>query len=69
MKLQKEWIHMDKLEPEKLQWIRDLPAPRKKGTKKVGGSLHTSNRMNTSRHSNGIYLFIDIYFSNLSIQM
>ncbi|XP_076021736.1 RNA polymerase II-associated protein 1 isoform X2 [Genypterus blacodes] len=33
MKPQKEWIHMDKLEPEKLQWMGDLPAPRKKGTK------------------------------------
>lgn len=26
---------MDKLEPEKLEWMRDLPAPRKRGTKKV----------------------------------
>lgn len=32
---QKDWVHMDKLEPEKLEWMRDLPAPRKKGTKKV----------------------------------
>lgn len=32
---QKDWIHMDKVEPEKLEWMRDLPAPRKKGTKKV----------------------------------
>nr|XP_046269067.1 RNA polymerase II-associated protein 1 isoform X2 [Scatophagus argus] len=35
VKPQKEWIHMDKLEPEKLQWMRDLPAPRRKGTKKA----------------------------------
>lgn len=32
---QKDWLHMDKLEPEKLEWMRDLPSPRKKGTKKV----------------------------------
>lgn len=32
---QKDWVHMDKVEPEKLEWMRDLPAPRKKGTKKV----------------------------------
>ncbi|TWW72065.1 RNA polymerase II-associated protein 1 [Takifugu flavidus] len=32
---QKEWVHMDKVEPEKLEWMRDLPAPRKKGTKKA----------------------------------
>lgn len=36
MKPQKEWVHMNKLEPEKLEWMRDLPAPRRKGTKKVG---------------------------------
>lgn len=36
VKPQKEWVHMNKLEPEKLEWMRDLPAPRKKGTKKVG---------------------------------
>lgn len=36
MKPQKEWVHMDKLEPEKLEWTRDLPAPRRRGTKKVG---------------------------------
>lgn len=35
LKPQKEWVHMDKLEPEKLEWMRDLPAPRKKGTNKV----------------------------------
>uniref|UniRef100_A0A8C8CET4 RNA polymerase II associated protein 1 n=1 Tax=Oncorhynchus tshawytscha TaxID=74940 RepID=A0A8C8CET4_ONCTS len=35
VKPQKEWVHMDKLEPEKLEWIRDLPAPRRKGTKKA----------------------------------
>lgn len=39
MKPQKNWVHMDKLEPEKLEWMRDLPAPRKKGTKKVGGDF------------------------------
>ncbi|XP_011616044.2 RNA polymerase II-associated protein 1 [Takifugu rubripes] len=32
---QKDWVHMDKVEPEKLEWMRDLPAPRKKGTKKA----------------------------------
>lgn len=26
---------MNKLEPEKLEWMRDLPAPRKRGTRKV----------------------------------
>ncbi len=35
VKPQKEWVHMNKLEPEKLEWMRDLPAPRRKGTKKV----------------------------------
>lgn len=35
VKPRKEWVHMDKLEPEKLEWMRDLPAPRKKGTKKA----------------------------------
>uniref|UniRef100_A0A667YFU6 RNA polymerase II associated protein 1 n=1 Tax=Myripristis murdjan TaxID=586833 RepID=A0A667YFU6_9TELE len=35
VKPQKEWVHMDKLEPEKLEWTRDLPAPRRKGTKKA----------------------------------
>ncbi|XP_039597354.1 RNA polymerase II-associated protein 1 [Polypterus senegalus] len=29
------WVHMDKLEPEKLEWLRDLPPSRKKGTKKA----------------------------------
>ncbi|KAK7904347.1 hypothetical protein WMY93_016954 [Mugilogobius chulae] len=32
VKLHKDWVHMDKLEPEKLEWMRDLPPPRKKGT-------------------------------------
>ncbi|XP_022528268.2 RNA polymerase II-associated protein 1 [Astyanax mexicanus] len=32
---QKEWVHMDKLEPEKLEWTRDLPAPRKQSTKQA----------------------------------
>lgn len=31
----KEWLHMDKLEPDKLEWTRDLPVPRKRGTKKA----------------------------------
>lgn len=31
----KEWIHMDKVELEKLEWTRDLPAPRRSSTKKV----------------------------------
>ncbi|KAM9709096.1 RNA polymerase II-associated protein 1 [Menidia menidia] len=35
VKPQKEWVHMDKLEPEKLEWMRDLPAPRRRGTKKA----------------------------------
>ncbi|XP_058255897.1 RNA polymerase II-associated protein 1 [Hemibagrus wyckioides] len=35
IKPEKEWLHMDKLEPEKLEWMRDLPAPRKQGTKKA----------------------------------
>ncbi|KAM9842185.1 RNA polymerase II-associated protein 1 [Aulostomus maculatus] len=35
VKPQKEWVHMDKLEPEKLEWMRDLPAPRKTGTKQA----------------------------------
>lgn len=35
VKPQKEWVHMNKVEPEKLEWMRDLPAPRRKGTKKV----------------------------------
>lgn len=39
VKPQKEWVHMDKLEPEKLEWMRDLPAPRRKGTKKVRSDL------------------------------
>lgn len=35
VKPQREWLHMNKLEPEKLEWMRDLPAPRRKGTKKA----------------------------------
>ncbi|XP_020569360.1 RNA polymerase II-associated protein 1 isoform X1 [Oryzias latipes] len=35
VKPQKEWVHMDKLEPEKLEWMKDLPPPRKKGTEKA----------------------------------
>ncbi|KAK2826025.1 hypothetical protein Q5P01_020239 [Channa striata] len=34
VKTQKEWVHMDKLEPEKLEWMKDLPTPRRKGTTK-----------------------------------
>ncbi|XP_026085453.1 RNA polymerase II-associated protein 1-like [Carassius auratus] len=33
IKPQKEWLHMDKVEPEKLEWTRDLPAPRRQSTK------------------------------------
>uniref|UniRef100_A0A8C5N5T0 RNA polymerase II associated protein 1 n=1 Tax=Gouania willdenowi TaxID=441366 RepID=A0A8C5N5T0_GOUWI len=32
---QKEWVHMDKVESEKLEWMSDLPAPRRKGTEKA----------------------------------
>lgn len=32
---QKEWVHMDKVEPEKLEWTRDLPAPKRSSTKKA----------------------------------
>lgn len=32
VKPHKDWVHMDKLEPEKLEWMKDLPPPRKKGT-------------------------------------
>lgn len=39
VKPQKEWVHMDKLEPEKLEWLRDLPEPRRKGTKKVRSGI------------------------------
>ncbi|XP_058605829.1 RNA polymerase II-associated protein 1 isoform X2 [Onychostoma macrolepis] len=35
IKPQKEWLHMDKVEQEKLEWTRDLPAPRKQSTKKA----------------------------------
>ncbi|XP_053701075.1 RNA polymerase II-associated protein 1 [Synchiropus splendidus] len=35
VKPQKQWVHMDKMEPEKLEWMRDLPPPRKKGTNKA----------------------------------
>ncbi|KAM9787548.1 RNA polymerase II-associated protein 1 isoform 1-T2 [Syngnathus typhle] len=35
VKPQKDWVHMDQLEPEKLEWIGDLPAPRKTGTKQA----------------------------------
>ncbi|KAJ8291132.1 hypothetical protein GJAV_G00021740 [Gymnothorax javanicus] len=32
---QKEWLHMDKLEAEKLEWLRDLPPPRRRGTERA----------------------------------
>ncbi|XP_036397895.1 RNA polymerase II-associated protein 1 isoform X1 [Megalops cyprinoides] len=35
VKPRKEWLHMDNLETEKLEWLRDLPPPRRKGTKKA----------------------------------
>uniref|UniRef100_A0A671N8Y1 RNA polymerase II-associated protein 1-like n=1 Tax=Sinocyclocheilus anshuiensis TaxID=1608454 RepID=A0A671N8Y1_9TELE len=35
IKPQKEWLHMDKVEPEKLEWTRDLPAPREQSTNKA----------------------------------
>ncbi|XP_074853131.1 RNA polymerase II-associated protein 1 isoform X2 [Carettochelys insculpta] len=34
IKPRKEWIHMDNLELDKLQWIKDLPRPRQRRTKK-----------------------------------
>ena len=36
LKPEKQWVHMGKLEPDKLEWTRDLPGPRRKGTQKVG---------------------------------
>ncbi|XP_073683087.1 RNA polymerase II-associated protein 1 [Garra rufa] len=35
VKPQQEWLHMDTVEPEKLEWTRDLPAPRNQNTKKT----------------------------------
>jgi len=35
VKPRKEWIHMDNVEFEKLEWMKDLPLPRQKKTKKV----------------------------------
>ncbi|XP_076156697.1 RNA polymerase II-associated protein 1 isoform X1 [Alosa pseudoharengus] len=35
LKPQRDWVHMDKLEPDKLEWTKDLPPPRRKGTKKA----------------------------------
>ncbi|XP_077587918.1 RNA polymerase II-associated protein 1 isoform X2 [Stigmatopora nigra] len=35
VKPQKEWLHMDKMEPEKLEWMGDIPAPRKMQTKQA----------------------------------
>ncbi|NXG68404.1 RPAP1 protein, partial [Baryphthengus martii] len=34
VKPKKEWIHMDNVELEKLQWMKDLPSPRQKKTEK-----------------------------------
>ncbi|NXD80782.1 RPAP1 protein, partial [Halcyon senegalensis] len=34
VKPRKEWIHMDSVEFEKLEWMKDLPSPRQKKTKK-----------------------------------
>ncbi|XP_074921558.1 RNA polymerase II-associated protein 1 isoform X4 [Chelonoidis abingdonii] len=34
IKPQKEWIHMNNVEFEKLEWIKDLPHPRQRRTKK-----------------------------------
>uniref|UniRef100_A0A8C5UEU0 RNA polymerase II associated protein 1 n=1 Tax=Malurus cyaneus samueli TaxID=2593467 RepID=A0A8C5UEU0_9PASS len=34
VKPRKEWIHMDNVEFEKLEWMKDLPPPRQKKTKK-----------------------------------
>ncbi|NXP79896.1 RPAP1 protein, partial [Ramphastos sulfuratus] len=33
LKPKKEWIHMDNVELEKLEWMKDLPSPRQKKTK------------------------------------
>lgn len=44
VKPQKEWLHMDKLEPEKLEWLRDLPPPRRRGTKRVSGRKEGGKR-------------------------
>lgn len=35
VKPRKEWIHMDNVEFEKLEWMKDLPSLRQKKTKKV----------------------------------
>ncbi|XP_050567278.1 RNA polymerase II-associated protein 1 isoform X5 [Cygnus atratus] len=34
VKPKKEWVHMDNVEFEKLEWMKDLPSPRQKKTKK-----------------------------------
>lgn len=39
VKPHKKWVHMNVLEAEKLEWMKDLPTPRRKGTKKVGKQL------------------------------
>nr|XP_057946974.1 RNA polymerase II-associated protein 1 isoform X3 [Doryrhamphus excisus] len=35
VKPQKEWVHMDQVEPDKLEWMGNLPAPRKTRTKRA----------------------------------
>ncbi|XP_041131899.1 RNA polymerase II-associated protein 1 isoform X2 [Polyodon spathula] len=35
VKPQEGWVHMNQLEPEKLEWIKDLPRPRKRGTRQA----------------------------------
>ncbi|RXM34073.1 RNA polymerase II-associated protein 1 [Acipenser ruthenus] len=35
VKPQEGWVHMNQLEPEKLEWIKDLPKPRKRGTRQA----------------------------------
>nr|XP_014351251.1 PREDICTED: RNA polymerase II-associated protein 1 [Latimeria chalumnae] len=35
VKPEKEWLHMDSVEQEKLEWMKDLPTPKLKRTKKV----------------------------------
>lgn len=44
VKPKKEWVHMNVLEPEKLEWMKDLPAPRKQGTKKVGWQFKSKEK-------------------------
>lgn len=64
MKPQKEWVHMDTLEPEKLEWMRDLPSPRKKGTKKVIGDIDCSPKLYllVSRSLRAFILFVSGFY-------